>query len=429
MGKRVLMILVLMVASMSCLALCSASSFFKDKPWERRRPILSVPAASSSFASSSIVLPLQGNVFPNGFYNVTLYVGQPPKPYFLDPDTGSDLTWLQCDAPCQQCTETLHPLYQPSNDLVPCKDPLCMSLHSSMDHRCENPDQCDYEVEYADGGSSLGVLVRDVFPLNLTNGDPIRPRLALGCGYDQDPGSSSYHPMDGILGLGRGAVSMVSQLHNQGIVRNVIGHCFSSKGGGYLFFGDGIYDPYRLVWTPMSRDYPKHYSPGFGELIFNGRSTGLRNLFVVFDSGSSYTYFNAQAYQVLTSLLNRELAGKPLREAMDDDTLPLCWRGRKPFKSLRDVRKYFKPLALSFSSGGRSKAVFEIPMEGYLIISSMGNVCLGILNGTDVGLENSNIIGDISMQDKMVVYNNEKQAIGWATANCDRVPKSRVGSM
>lgn len=55
-----------------------------------------------------------------------------------------------------------------------------MSLHSSMDHRCENPDQCDYEVEYADGGSSLGVLVRDVFPLNLTNGDPIRPRLALG---------------------------------------------------------------------------------------------------------------------------------------------------------------------------------------------------------------------------------------------------------
>ncbi|XP_022157721.1 aspartic proteinase Asp1 isoform X2 [Momordica charantia] len=428
MGTGLLKILVLMVASMNCLAPSSASSFFKDKPWERRKPILSVSATSSSFASSSIVLPLQGNVYPNGFYNVTLYVGQPPKPYFLDPDTGSDLTWLQCDAPCQQCTETPHPLYRPSDDLVPCKDPLCMSLHSSVDHRCENPDQCDYEVEYADGGSSLGVLVRDIFPLNLTNGDPIRPRLALGCGYDQIPGSSYYHPMDGILGLGKGAVSIVSQLHNQGIIRNVIGHCFSSRGGGYLFFGDDIYDSHRVVWTPMSRDYPKHYSPGLGELIFNGRSTGLRNLFAVFDSGSSYTYFNAQAYQVLTSLLNRELAGKPLREAMDDDTLPLCWRGRKPFKSLRDVRKYFKPLALSFSSGGRSKAVFEIPMEGYLILSSMGNVCLGILNGTEVGLQNSNIIGDISMHDKIVIYNNEKQAIGWATANCDRVPKSRAAA-
>lgn len=38
------------------------------------------------------------------------------------------------------------------------------------------------------------------------------------------------------------------------------------------------------------------------------------------------------------------------------------------------------------------------------------------------------LLTDISMQDKMVVYNNEKQAIGWATANCDRVPKSQVSS-
>ncbi|OMO61124.1 hypothetical protein COLO4_33549 [Corchorus olitorius] len=31
------------------------------------------------------------------YYNVTINIGQPPKPYFLDLDTGSDLTWLQCD--------------------------------------------------------------------------------------------------------------------------------------------------------------------------------------------------------------------------------------------------------------------------------------------------------------------------------------------
>lgn len=32
-------------------------------------------------------------------YQVVLNVGQPPRPYFLDVDTGSDLTWLQCDIP------------------------------------------------------------------------------------------------------------------------------------------------------------------------------------------------------------------------------------------------------------------------------------------------------------------------------------------
>lgn len=73
-----------------------------------------------------------------------------------------------------------HPLYQPSNDLVACRHPLCAALHPPGDYKCESPDQCDYEVEYADGGSSLGVLVRDVFSLNYTNGVRLSPRLALG---------------------------------------------------------------------------------------------------------------------------------------------------------------------------------------------------------------------------------------------------------
>lgn len=73
-----------------------------------------------------------------------------------------------------------HPPYRPSNDLVTCRDPLCASLHSPGDYRCDNPRQCDYEVEYADGGSSLGVLVRDGFSLKFTNGMKLAPRLALG---------------------------------------------------------------------------------------------------------------------------------------------------------------------------------------------------------------------------------------------------------
>jgi hypothetical protein len=34
---------------------------------------------------------------------MALLVGRPAKLYFLDMDTGSDLTWLQCDAPCRSC--------------------------------------------------------------------------------------------------------------------------------------------------------------------------------------------------------------------------------------------------------------------------------------------------------------------------------------
>jgi len=67
--------------------------------------------------------------------------------------------------------------------------------------------------------------------------------------------------------------------------------------------------------------------------------------------------------------MTRELHRTSLKDAVDDDTLPVCWKGKKPFRSIRDVRKYFKPLALSFANGGRSAAHFDIPPENYLIVS------------------------------------------------------------
>lgn len=73
-----------------------------------------------------------------------------------------------------------HPYYIPSNNLVDWKDPICQSLHTSGDKRRENPGQCDYEVKYADGGSSLGVLVKDAFNLNFTSENHQSPLLALG---------------------------------------------------------------------------------------------------------------------------------------------------------------------------------------------------------------------------------------------------------
>ncbi|KAB1210497.1 Aspartic proteinase Asp1 [Morella rubra] len=407
------------------LGLCVRSSSlasFGDQQRNRRKSVLPTEASSSlvlNRVGSSIAFPVHGNVYPIGFYNVTLNIGQPSKPYFLDPDTGSDLTWLQCDAPCVHCTEALHPLYRPNNNLVPCNDPLCKSLHPTGDHKCETPGQCDYEIQYADGGSSLGVLVKDAFSLNFTNGIQLKPHLALGCGYDQISGPSP-HPFDGVLGLGKGKSSIGSQLSRQGLVRHVIGHCLSSRGGGYLFFGDDIYDSSRTLVIHVS----EHYSPGFAELMFGGKTTGIKNLLIIFDSGSSYTYLNSQAYGALMPLVKRE-AEKSLKQALDDRTLPFCWRGRRPFKSLQDVRKYFKTLALSFTNGGKSKIQFELPPEAYLIISSKGNVCLGILNGTEAG-QTVDIIGDISMQDKMVIFDNEKQLIGWMAANCDRLPKSKA---
>ncbi|CAN6440062.1 unnamed protein product [Victoria cruziana] len=373
-------------------------------------------------SSSSLVLPIRGSVYPDGLFYVTLLVGTPPRPYYLDVDTGSNFTWLQCDAPCVSCSQGPHPPYKPRKmNLVTCNEPQCVALGSLRRFKCERPSQqCDYQIEYIDLSSSTGVLVRDALYLKSANGSPVQSSLAFGCGYDQQsPQPTPVSATDGLLGLANGKSSITSQLKEQGLVRNVIGHCISGHGGvGYLFFGDDLVPSTGVTWIPMHRNPAEKYSPGPANLIYGKQK--IKDLMTVFDSGSSYTYFTSRPYQALVSAIRKDLAHKPIKQIFEDITLPLCWQGPKAFTSFSDVENYFRPFTLDFKSS--RKARLEIPPENYLIITSVGNVCLGIMNGTEVGLRDFNLIGDIFMQSYMIIYDNEKHQIGWTAASC-RLPR------
>ncbi|GAV71949.1 Asp domain-containing protein [Cephalotus follicularis] len=374
--------------------------------------------STSNGFGSSVVFPLTGDVYPLGYYSAKVPLGYPPKLYDLDIDSGSDVTWVQCDAPCTGCTLPRDRLYKPKNNLVLCSHPLCSAVPNQP---CENlNDQCHYEMEYADSGTTLGVLVNDSFPLRLTNSSVLSPKLTFGCGYDQkDLGPSYPSNTAGVLGLGNGKASIVSQLRAQGIIRNVVGHCLNGQGGGYLFFGDDLVPSSGVVWTPIRNNLENHYMAGPAELFIGGTSTGFKDLQLIFDSGSSYTYFNSKLYSTVVNLVKKYLIGKPLKE-VKDRALPLCWKGSKAFKHTKDFKNYFQPLVLSFPTGRNVQ--LQMPPEAYLILTKNGNVCLGILHGTEVGLQSYNLIGDISLLDKMVIYDNEKMQIGWIPSNCNRLP-------
>ncbi|KAJ4838362.1 hypothetical protein Tsubulata_040145 [Turnera subulata] len=170
--------------------------------------------------------------------------------------------------------------------------------------------------------------------------------------------------------------------------------------------------------------FSSHYTLGPAELLLGGKRTGIKGLEFVFDSGSSYTYFNAEAYQSMLDQMRMDLVGKPLKDAPEDNELAVCWKLAKPIKTVRDINSYFKPLTLKFTNSNSKNVQLELTPEDYLIISKHGNLCLGILNGTEQGLGNLNVIGDIFLQDKMVIYDNEREQLGWFSANCDRLPKS-----
>lgn len=321
------------------------------------------------------------------------------------------------------CHKSPHKPYKPRNNALTCKEPLCTFLQHPSKHPCHSvSEQCDYEIEYADHGSSIGVLVKDNFPLLFLNGSSARPSLAFGCGYDQEiPSSGPPSFVDGVLGLANRKLSVLSQLYGLGLTRNGFGHCFSSQGGGYFFFGNELV-PSGTVWVPMTKNQVgTYYSMGPAELCFGGQNLVKGGLSLVLDSGSTYTYLNHQAYEATLSMIKKNIDSKQLKDAPEDKALTVCWKGARPFKSIDDVKKFFKPLALRFPNV--KNAVMEMPPEAYLIITKHGNVCLAILDGSKAQLGNLNVIGDITLLDKIVIYDNERNQIGWIPAKCDKLPK------
>lgn len=254
-------------------------------------------------------------------------IGNPPKPYFLDVDSGSDLTWLQCDAPCRSCNEVPPPRLlspcRPMRSIAPSCPPIasCCRCAGAAPAVPANKEQAGamrapavrFPAQRADREAQMRLAARAMRlrdqvrrpgvvhrrarqrqlrapPHQRLCRSPQR-RLRVGtllltlccavnklstafaklairffncfcflflflcrCGYDQQVRSGDLSsPTDGVLGLGTGSVSLLSQLKQRGVTKNVVGHCLSLRGGGFLFFGDDLVPYQRATWTPMAR--------------------------------------------------------------------------------------------------------------------------------------------------------------------------------
>eukprot|EP00250_Pteridium_aquilinum_P018451 c24091_g1_i3 orf=294-2030(+) len=300
------------------------------------------PTADSKETSTTI-FPLRGNVYPDGLYYVSARIGNPSREYFLDMDTGSDLTWLQCDAPCASCAKGPHPLYKPRQaNLVDCSEAACSSVQAGSKFGCgKGSGQCDYQIMYADGGYSLGVLVRDQLAMMLTNRSWGHMKAAIGCGYNQQ-GSLAKSPTstDGVLGLSSSAVSLPSQLAEQGLIKNIFAHCIAGDGGGggYLFLGDKLLPSRGITWAPLlDKPATKSYMLAiedvyFGDTPIHIGSNGLGR--AIFDSGTSYTYLISSLYAAVALAIQKSLVGSGFQRDISDNTLPLCWRHDAPIRYL-----------------------------------------------------------------------------------------------
>ncbi|KAK4407055.1 Aspartic proteinase Asp1 [Sesamum angolense] len=146
---------------------------------------------------------------------------RPPYPsfksYYLYMDTGSDLTWIQCEgcrAPGGRCLNQKEPVYP--NSLSGSYYPLPCKKHKlCAPNQCINAS-CSYNVRYLDNTSSSGILASENYVFNSTFGKmEVLKDLVYGCGIDnrKNYGNNS-NQIAGMMGLGWGSYSILSQANS-----------------------------------------------------------------------------------------------------------------------------------------------------------------------------------------------------------------------
>ena len=122
-------------------------------------------------------------------------------------------------------------------------------MKCSVSCNCDSNDaQCTYERRYAEMSSSSGVLGDDV--LSFGNESQLVPQRAVfGCEI-KETGDLYTQRADGIMGLGRGRLSVMDQLVDKGVISDSFSLCYGGMdvGGGSMILG-GISSPPDMVFT------------------------------------------------------------------------------------------------------------------------------------------------------------------------------------
>ncbi|PKA45647.1 Aspartic proteinase nepenthesin-2 [Apostasia shenzhenica] len=348
----------------------------------------------------------------NGEFLMDVALGTPPVAFSAIVDTGSDLIWTQCQ-PCVDCFDQPSPIFNPAKSStysnLPCSSSLCAALPSAA---CSSSG-CEYLYTYGDSSSTQGVLAADTFSLGSHSPAKIAG-IAFGCGNDNQ--GAGFSQGGGLVGLGRGPLSLVSQL---GLGR--FSYCLTSLDASKsspLHFGSvagaGVTTTTKLV---KNSEQPSFYylslmgiSVGGQRLAipegtFDLRGDGTGGLII--DSGTSVTYLEAEGYQAVKKAFLTQMK-LPAAEG-GEVGLDSCFSAPAGDEAVVEVPK----LVLHFDGGSD----LELPAENYMILDpATGLLCLTVMGSRGIS-----ILGNFQQQNMQVVYDLEKETLSFAQTRCDQL--------
>ncbi|XP_042501049.1 aspartyl protease family protein At5g10770-like [Macadamia integrifolia] len=351
-----------------------------------------------------------GRSLGTGNYIVTVGIGSPKRDFSLIFDTGSDLTWIQCEPCVAHCYKQQEPIFNPSKSSsysnITCNAKECSSLKSATGNSpgCTS-STCVYGIQYGDQSYSVGYFGRET--LTLTSSDVFN-KFMFGCGQRND-GLFGYTA--GLLGLGRNKISLISQTYQK--YGGLFSYCLpsTSSSTGYLAFGYQGKISSNVKFTPLLVNTA---DPSFYFLDLIAISVGGKKLPIsasvfatsgtIIDSGTVITRLPPTAYSTLRSSFRKLMSSYPMVSPIS--ILDTCYN----FTGYKTVK--IPKIALYFRGG----IPMDIDSSGVFFVRNIAQVCLAFAGNSDAG--DIAILGNKQQQRLDVIYDVAKKRIGFGLGGC-----------
>ncbi|CAN6176058.1 unnamed protein product [Urochloa humidicola] len=317
---------------------------------------------------------LHDDLLTNGYYTTRLYIGTPPQEFALIVDSGSTVTYVPC-ATCEQCGNHQDPRFQP--DLSSTYSPV----KCNVDCTCDNDkNQCTYERQYAEMSSSSGVLGEDI--VSFGRESELKPQRAVfGCENSETGDLFSQHA-DGIMGLGRGQLSIMDQL----------------------------VDPVR---SPYYNIELKEIHVGGKQLRVDPKVFDSKHG-TVLDSGTTYAYLPEHAFVAFKDAVISKVHSLKKIRGPDPNYKDICFAGAG--RNVSKLHEVFPDVDMVFGNGQK----LSLTPENYLFRHSKvdGAYCLGVFQN---GKDPTTLLGGIIVRNTLVTYDRHNEKIGFWKTNCSEL--------
>ncbi|PSS01056.1 Aspartyl protease family protein [Actinidia chinensis var. chinensis] len=348
-----------------------------------------------------------GRSLGSGNYIVTIGLGTPKKDLSLIFDTGSDLTWTQCQPCVKFCYDQQEPILDPSLSTtyknVSCNSVQCNKLSSATGHSsgCSGTT-CLYGIQYGDSSFSVGYFGTETLTLTPTD---VFPNFLFGCGQNNQ---GLFGSTAGLLGLGRDPLSVVSQTASK--YGKYFSYCLPTPSGsnGYLTFGKESSSSLKFTTISINSRGPSFYFIDIMAIKVGGQTLSIsQSVFktagTIIDSGTVITRLPPAAYSALRAAFRQQMP-YPMAAAMS--LLDTCY----------DLSKYttVNVPTISFVFGGN--VVVPIVAKGILYGSRASQLCLAFAGNSDAS--DVGILGNVQQQTLAVVYDVSGGKLGFGKGGC-----------